>query len=101
MMKNIALEWRAVRYPRRQRRTWIYRGDGGVEASRRSGAEGTVDQRRLLAQHGHADAAANMPSLAPAICTQYCPGLAFGKCQQDVGVPGAVQSERLVKVQIA
>ena len=40
-------------------------------------------------------------SLAPAICTQYCPGLAFGKCQQDVGVPGAVQSERLVKLQIA
>jgi len=39
-------------------------------------------------------------SLAPTMCTQYCPGLAFGKCQQDVGVPGAVQSERLVKIQI-
>lgn len=28
-------------------------------------------------------------------------GLAFGKCQQDVSVPGAVQSERLVQLQIA
>ena len=40
-------------------------------------------------------------SLALAICSQYCCGSAFGKCQQDVGVPGAVQSERLVKLQIA